>query len=90
MEYCGNGDLSQVIRKCQAEGTLVPEPLVWSVFAQIIMALYRCHFGVDPPAVGDEGKAPAVPKGAFTVLHRDLKPENSEYKIKSKMKKMLT
>lgn len=81
MEYCGNGDLSQVIKQCQQEGTLVPEHLVWSIFAQIILALYRCHFGVDPPPVGDgnaEMKPPMPVKGSFTVLHRDLKPENGE------------
>jgi NIMA (never in mitosis gene a)-related kinase 2 len=77
MEYCGNGDLSQVIKQCQQEGTLVPEHLVWSIFAQIVLALFRCHWGVDPPSVNDGDMVkPPIGKAQFTVLHRDLKPEN--------------
>lgn len=80
MEYCGSGDLSNVIRKCRMEGTQVPENFVWSIFTQIVLALYRCHNGVDPPEV-NEGWAAAperkLPnKKVVRILHRDLKPEN--------------
>lgn len=84
MEYCGNGDLSNVIRKCRSEGTQVPENLVWSIFTQIVLALYRCHNGVNPPDVGDGYASQSMePKlggrgSSPRVLHRDLKPENSE------------
>ncbi|KAL7273604.1 G2-specific serine/threonine protein kinase [Rhizina undulata] len=76
MEYCGKGDLSKLIARCKNEGTLVPENVVWSILTQIILALYRCHNGVDPPKVGEPAlKSSHGEKGA-RVLHRDLKPEN--------------
>lgn len=85
MEYCGNGDLGRVIKGLQHQGQCAQESFVWSIFTQLVMALYRCHYGVDPPEVGadvlglTQGNAsgnPKVPAGTMTILHRDLKPEN--------------
>ena len=85
MEYCGNGDLGMVIKDLQSKGHRAPEPFVWSICSQLLMALYRCHYGIDPPEVGanvlglTQGNAqsgPKVPPGTMTILHRDLKPEN--------------
>ncbi|PHH89966.1 hypothetical protein CDD83_4827 [Cordyceps sp. RAO-2017] len=85
MEYCGNGDLGRVIKDLQHKGQRAQESFVWSIFSQLVMALYRCHYGVDPPEVGanvlglTQGSAsgsPKVPAGTMTILHRDLKPEN--------------
>ncbi|PNY22998.1 G2-specific protein kinase nim-1 [Tolypocladium capitatum] len=85
MEYCGNGDLGRVIKDLQLKGQRAQESFVWSIFSQLVMALYRCHYGVDPPEVGSDvlgltqGSAsgnPKVPAGTMTILHRDLKPEN--------------
>ncbi|KAF4587127.1 NEK protein kinase [Ophiocordyceps camponoti-floridani] len=85
MEYCGNGDLGRVIKDLQHKGQRAQESFVWSIFSQLVMALYRCHYGVDPPEVGanvlglTQGNAsasPKVPAGTMTILHRDLKPEN--------------
>jgi serine/threonine protein kinase len=88
MEYCGNGDLGQVISEYKARGELPPENFVWSILAQLVSALYRCHNGVDPPDVGDnlfglgsalkqaKAKAAGKPGKTYTVLHRDLKPDN--------------
>ncbi|ODA83144.1 hypothetical protein RJ55_01654 [Drechmeria coniospora] len=85
MEYCGNGDLGRVIKDLQLKGQHAQESFVWSIFSQLVMALYRCHYGVDPPDVGAnvlglaQGTAsasPKVPAGTMTILHRDLKPEN--------------
>ncbi|KAG9257753.1 kinase-like domain-containing protein [Emericellopsis atlantica] len=85
MEYCGNGDLGRVIKDLQHKGQRAPENFVWSVFTQLSLALYRCHYGVNPPEVGTnvlgltQGTthgAPKVPAGTMTILHRDLKPEN--------------
>ncbi|KAJ6446890.1 G2-specific protein kinase nimA [Purpureocillium lavendulum] len=85
MEYCGNGDLGRVIKDLQHKGQRAQESFVWSIFSQLVMALYRCHYGVDPPEVGanvlglTQGNAsgtPKTPAGAVTILHRDLKPEN--------------
>jgi len=82
MEYCGNGDLGRVIRDLTQRNQYAEESFVWSTFAQLVTALYRCHYGVDPPEVGKSQLGlgstanPRVPKGGMTILHRDLKPEN--------------
>lgn len=82
MEYCGNGDLGRVIRELQQKNQYAEETFVWSIFSQLVTALYRCHYGVDPPEVGKAvlGLAatakPKAPVGCMTILHRDLKPEN--------------
>ncbi|GAB0134801.1 Serine/threonine-protein kinase [Epichloe bromicola] len=85
MEYCGNGDLGRVIKDLHHKGQRAQESFVWSIFSQLVMALYRCHYGVDPPEAGanalglTQGNAngtPQVPAGTMTILHRDLKPEN--------------
>lgn len=82
MEYCGNGDLGRVIGDLKRRNQRAPESFVWSIFSQLLMALYRCHYAVDPPAAGTnvlgltKGTAPKVPTGSMTILHRDLKPEN--------------
>lgn len=78
MEYCGGGDLASVIRSCKLSGELVPESTVWSVFTQMVLALYRCHYNCDPPPPGelfsDNGNLPQTP--TTVILHRDIKPDN--------------
>ncbi|KAL2258224.1 hypothetical protein VTK26DRAFT_8561 [Humicola hyalothermophila] len=82
MEYCGNGDLGRVIRDLAAKNQYAEESFVWSIFSQLVTALYRCHYGVDPPEVGKAvlglgtTARPKPPVGSMTILHRDLKPEN--------------
>ncbi|KAK3310880.1 kinase-like domain-containing protein [Chaetomium strumarium] len=82
MEYCGNGDLGRVIRNLQEKNQYAEEAFVWSIFSQLVTALYRCHYGVDPPEVGKTvlglgtTARPKPPAGGMTILHRDLKPEN--------------
>ncbi|KAI9809280.1 MAG: hypothetical protein M1825_002571 [Sarcosagium campestre] len=84
MEYCGNGDLGRVIKGLKTNNQFAQEEFVWSIFAQLVTALYRCHYGVDPPAVGrsfmskcaDARPKLAAGKGQVMILHRDLKPEN--------------
>lgn len=83
MEYCGNGDLGGYIKRLKDEKRLADEEFVWSIFAQLVGALYRCHYGEDPPAVGQEGvvkkgRAFQTKQGYQVILHRDLKPENGE------------
>ncbi|KAI0850731.1 kinase-like protein [Daldinia vernicosa] len=82
MEYCGNGDLGRVIKGLANRKEYAEEQFVWEIFSQLVTALYRCHYGVNPPAVSKNvldivtmGKTKA-PQGAVTILHRDLKPEN--------------
>ncbi|KAI0010433.1 kinase-like domain-containing protein [Xylariaceae sp. FL0662B] len=82
MEYCGNGDLGQVIRGLTQRNEYADESFVWSIFAQLVTALYRCHYGMDPPDVGKNVLGlgtiarPRAPSSGMTILHRDLKPEN--------------
>ncbi|KAI1099581.1 kinase-like protein [Jackrogersella minutella] len=83
MEYCGNGDLGRIIHGLATRKEYADEQFVWEIFSQIVTALYRCHYGVNPPVVGSNvlelvsggGKVKA-PQGTITILHRDLKPEN--------------
>lgn len=79
MEYCGGGDLASIISTCKQTGEYVPESMVWSVFTQLSLALYRCHYNSDPPPVGElfncsESSSP--PQPATVILHRDIKPDN--------------
>ena len=43
MEYCENGDMAQLIKKCKAEKDFVAEDVIWKIFMQIILALKECH-----------------------------------------------
>ncbi|TVY86000.1 G2-specific protein kinase, partial [Lachnellula willkommii] len=82
MEYCGNGDLGRVIKDLTSRRQYAEEGFVWSMFSQLVTALYRCHYGVDPPEVGSNVMGlgntakPRQPAGGVMILHRDLKPEN--------------
>ncbi|MCJ1458419.1 G2-specific serine/threonine protein kinase [Mycoblastus sanguinarius] len=84
MEYCGGGDLSKEIQKLRDRNQLADEEYVWSIFAQLVAALYRCHYGVDAPEVGKNVMGPdnalkrlgLKGKNQVMILHRDLKPEN--------------
>jgi serine/threonine protein kinase len=83
MEYCGNGDLGQVIKKYKSKNVRAPEDFVWSIFSQLVTALYRCHYAKNPPDVGrdvlglaPESKIPQRTRESYVVIHRDLKPEN--------------
>jgi NIMA (never in mitosis gene a)-related kinase len=60
MEYCAGGDLAQVINRCKAEGKHIPEDELWTIFMQIVLALFECHRRKDKQM----------------ILHRDLKPSN--------------
>jgi len=86
MEYCGGGDLSKEIEKLKIKNQFADEEFVWSIFSQLIAALYRCHYGVDAPEVSKNtgGQIPGFKpmalrtKNQVMILHRDLKPENGE------------
>jgi NIMA (never in mitosis gene a)-related kinase len=83
MEYCGNGDLGRVIQNLKNKNQFADEEFVWSIFSQIVNALYRCHYGQDPPPAGQNvmglgaDAKPVRDRGRPMILHRDLKPENS-------------
>lgn len=60
MEYCENGDMAQLIKKCKNEKDFVAEDVIWKIFMQIILALKECH---NHKTLGK-------------ILHRDIKPGN--------------
>lgn len=77
MEYCSRGDLSQMIKHYKQEHKYIPEKVVWGILAQLLMALYKCHYGEDLiplTTIYDRMKPPG--KGKHIVIHRDLKPGN--------------
>lgn len=77
MEYCSRGDLSQMIKHYKQEHKYIPEKIVWGILAQLLTALYKCHYGVELPTlttIYDRMKPPV--KGKNIVIHRDLKPGN--------------
>ena len=90
MEYCGNGDLGGLVKKLAKSNEYAKEDFVWTIFAQLICALYRCHNCENPKQPGSEhelkigGRAPGSNTGLVSkkgqgidvILHRDLKPEN--------------
>lgn len=79
MEYCGGGDLAGVIQTCKSTGEYVPESMVWSVFTQLTLALYRCHYNSAPPPAGElfnTNECMNPPQPATVILHRDIKPDN--------------
>lgn len=83
MEYCGGGDLSMVIKNLKKTNKFAEEEFVWRILSQLVTALYRCHYGADPPEIGSNVLGPTPkPSGLrgkqalMTILHRDLKPEN--------------
>lgn len=85
MEYCGNGDLYELIQARKENSPVVrfSEHTVWQIFVQLALALYRCHNGVDAPPLEDitntERNASAQIQQSRignTVLHRDIKPHN--------------
>lgn len=92
MEYCGGGDLSMIIKDLVAKNQYAEESFVWSMFSQLATALYRCHYGLDPPEAGTnvlgltgEVKAPQGLRGKnqVMILHRDLKPDNGMFEDSS-------
>lgn len=71
MEYCENGDMAQLIKKCKADKDFVAEDVVWKIFMQILLALRECHYRSI--------------KGS-KILHRDLKPSNVFFDINNNVK----
>ena len=47
MEYCPQGDLQQLIKKCQKTRESISEEFIWKIFSQLVDALYFCHHRRD-------------------------------------------
>ncbi|KAI5310341.1 G2-specific serine/threonine protein kinase [Ascosphaera atra] len=87
MEYCGGGDLGAIIKSLKNSNKYAEEEFVWRILSQLVTALYRCHYGVNPPEAGSNVLGPSSNKatgglkskqGQVMILHRDLKPDNSK------------
>lgn len=39
MEYCENGDMAQLIKKCKAEKDYAAEDVIWKILTQVLLAL---------------------------------------------------
>lgn len=94
MEYCGNGDLGRYINDLKRKRTYADEGFVWTMFSQLVTALYRCHYGINPPEVGNnlglgQNAKPKLPPPGTMILHRDLKPENGKQTLSPLLEEML-
>ncbi|MCJ1308732.1 G2-specific serine/threonine protein kinase [Agyrium rufum] len=85
MEYCGGGDLGVYIKNLKLKNEFASEAFIWSTFSQLVIALYRCHYGRNAPELGANNEDPEESRGLRTklgskaqimILHRDLKPDN--------------
>ncbi|KAF5354292.1 hypothetical protein D9756_007362 [Leucocoprinus leucothites] len=86
MEYCGGGDLSNVIKQATKTNRPIPEDTIWNYFMQILLALQHCHHpnghgrsGSNGAGFGDDGgngSGSGARERRSQILHRDLKPDN--------------
>ena len=43
MEYCEQGDMAQLIKRCKKQKENVPEEMAWKILAQMTLGLFECH-----------------------------------------------
>lgn len=79
MEFCDGGDLAQVVLKFRRNKENVPEEFIWQVLMQTLLALHRCHYGIEAQKVnlygGQRVSEPTI-NSETVVIHRDIKPDN--------------
>ncbi|KAK6455344.1 G2-specific serine/threonine protein kinase [Scheffersomyces xylosifermentans] len=79
MEYCDGGDLAQIITNFKKNKEQVPEEFIWQVLVQILLALHRCHYGIDAKKVNlfsnTNNSEPSI-NSETVIIHRDIKPDN--------------
>lgn len=79
-EFCDGGDLAKVISTFKRNKQSVPEEFVWEVLVQTLLALHRCHYGINAKKVDlfsspSSQKEPKV-NSETVIIHRDIKPDN--------------
>ncbi|RKP29480.1 kinase-like protein [Metschnikowia bicuspidata] len=79
-EYCDGGDLGKVIATIKKNRETVPEEFVWEVLVQTLLALHRCHYGIEAKDIdlfsGTAARLEPEVNSETVVIHRDIKPDN--------------
>ncbi|KAF5209069.1 Protein kinase domain family protein [Clavispora lusitaniae] len=79
-EYCDGGDLGKVIQTFKKNKESVPEEFIWEVMVQMLLALHRCHYGINAKKVNLFTGRPTGPEpkvnSETVIIHRDIKPDN--------------
>lgn len=79
-EYCDGGDLGKIISAHKRSKEPIPEDFIWEILVQTLLALHRCHYGMDSGSVklyssASDCSEPTV-DSETVIIHRDIKPEN--------------
>ncbi|OBA21150.1 kinase-like protein [Metschnikowia bicuspidata var. bicuspidata NRRL YB-4993] len=79
-EYCDGGDLGKIIGRFKRDKESIPEEFIWEVLVQTLLALHRCHYGIDAKKVnlfaGAKKENEPMVNSETVIIHRDIKPEN--------------
>ena len=79
-EYCDGGDLGKIISRFKRNKESIPEEFIWEVLVQTLLALHRCHYGIDASKVnlfsGAKKENEPTVDSETVIIHRDIKPEN--------------
>ena len=43
MEFCEQGDMGQLIKRCKKQKDYIPEEMGWKILSQMILGLFECH-----------------------------------------------
>lgn len=80
MEYCDGGDLGHIISNFKKNKESVPEEFIWQVLVQTLLALHKCHYGIDAKKVNlfsnDSKETEPSINSETVIIHRDIKPDN--------------
>ena len=80
MEYCDGCDLGHIISNFKKNKESVPEEFIWQVLIQTLLALHKCHYGIEAKNVNlFSNTAPDVEpsiNSETVIIHRDIKPDN--------------
>ena len=70
--------MGTIIKSLKKKREYAKEEFVWRILSQLVVALYRCHYGIDPPEPGidyarqKDTRSNMKSKEAMMILHRDV------------------